>query len=224
MAAEDPLTDATQFAPKPTRPVRAPTRLAGALLAAALLLTAAGAMWLTLNRRPPPPVLGQLPAWSLTSHTDAHIGSETLRGKVWVASFFFTSCTTICPKILGAMARLQGRLGAAELDVVLVSITVDPDNDTPAALARFAPKYGVIAGRWHLLSGERAAIQELVVGGFKTYMGERVQMSDDVIDISHGARLVLVDGRAQVRGHYETSAAGLDALFADAEAVVNAAD
>lgn len=214
----------TPAGPVSGHPRRSASRLGWSLLAATLLLTATGALLFTHTSRPAPPVLGELPVWSLTSHTKAAVSSDSLRGSVWVTSFFFTSCTTICPKILGAMRRVQSRVVAAELPVILTSITVDPENDTVPTLALFAPSYGVIDGRWHLLSGERQAIQQLVVDGFKTYMGERVQMSDDMVDISHGARLVLVDRRGQVRGHYETDAAGLDNLFADAKLLVDEAE
>ncbi len=193
-----------------------------ALTIATLALTAAVVWWLR-PAAPPPPVLGQVPAWTLLDASGEAFGSAQLKGRVWVASFFFTSCQSICPKILGAMAKVQTRFEADELPVLLTSITVDPQTDTPEVLAAFEPRYKIDRQRWRLLTGERPAIRALVVDGFKTYMGDKVQMSDNLVDISHGARLVLVDGQGGVRGHYETDDAGLEALFRDASAVSDTA-
>lgn len=209
---------------RPARPRRALVGVRWPLIAAAFLLVAGVAVggWLLVDRPAVPPSLGQLPDWSLVNQSGARLGSDELRGRPWVASFFFSSCQTSCPKILGAMSRLQTRLIDADLDVILTSISVDPQTDTPAVLAEFGPKYGVIDGRWHLLTGEPQAVRRVVVDGFKTFLGEKVQTSDDLIDIGHGARLVLVDGAGQVRGRYETDDAGLWALLGAARQLAQA--
>ncbi len=192
------------------------------MLGAALVVTlfVSAAVWWRSEPKPPPRDLGRVPAWQLVDAGGQDFGSEQLADKVWVASFFFTSCRTICPKILGAMARLQKRVDKAGLPVLLVSVSVDPETDTPQVLADFEPKYHIDRKRWRLLTGPRPAVRTLVVDGFKTYMGDKVQVSDNLVDISHGARLVLVDG-AVVRGHYSPDAAGLTALMDNARRLLD---
>ncbi len=172
-------------------------------------------IWLA-RKPPPPPAMGSVPTWQLTDQDNKPFGTEQLAGRAYVTSFFFTSCPSICPKIMGAMAKVQARTDA---DLKLISITVDPQTDTPAQLKSSEAKYGVDPARWRLLTGTDAAIREVVVGGFKTFVGDRKQLSDDVFDIAHGARLVLVDGDGGVRGHFATDAAGLDALVRAYEAL-----
>jgi protein SCO1 len=120
-----------------------------------------------------------------------------------------------------AMASLQARIEREEqvrrrpLDVRLVSITVDPTNDTPEVLRATALEYGADFERWTLLTGEEAAIRALVVGGLMTEMGEAEldPASANLIHISHSSRLVLVDPFGRIRGYYDTDALGLDEVF-----------
>ena len=161
----------------------------------------------------PPPVLGQLPAYSLTDQNGAAFGSEELDGHVYVVTFFFTSCVTICPKVLNAAKALQDRYKRSELDIRLVSITVDPENDTPERLKKFAEGVGADFATWTFLTGARAELEALIVGGFKTYMGEREEDADGMMDIGHGSRFVLVDQSGGVRGHYEITPLGADEVF-----------
>ncbi len=109
------------------------------------------------------------------------------------------------------------------MPVRLISITVDPDNDTPERLQEKASVYGVDAARWRLLTGSDAQLREVIVSGFKTYMGEGVKNAEGIFDIGHGARLVLVDDYGGVRGHYETNDKGRDKLFRHASQVLSAA-
>jgi len=161
----------------------------------------------------PPPVLGELPAFSLTDQDGKDFGSADLRGNVYVVTFFFTSCVTICPKVLKAAKALQDRYKRAELDIRLVSITVDPENDSPARLRKFGEEYGADFSSWTFLTGSRPELESLIVDGFKTYMGEREEGADGLMDIGHGSRFVLVDEAGGVRGHYEISPLGSDEVF-----------
>jgi len=157
--------------------------------------------------------MGQLPVWSLTDQNGKDFGSEELQGQPFIASFFFTSCTTICPRIMGGMRALQDRFVLHDMPVRLISITVDAENDTPERLLEKATAYGVDGARWRLLTGSEAELRKVIVDGFQTYMGERAKNAEGVFDIGHGARLVLVDGNGGVRGHYATTEEGRDEIF-----------
>jgi protein SCO1/2 len=162
---------------------------------------------------PPPPVLGQLPAFELVGTDGTAFGSDDLAGRVWVASFLFTRCSTICPALGRSVHSLQERYREWEVDGIhLVSITVDPEHDTPAALADFGERHGQDPAHWTLLTGEPDAVRELVVSGFLLAMGSP-ETTDGIVDVAHSGRLVLVDGRGRIRGYYDSDAEGLDEVF-----------
>jgi protein SCO1/2 len=162
----------------------------------------------------PPPVLGTIPSFSLVDPAGEAFGSDDLEGRVYVANFFFTSCTSICPPMMHAVSTLQDRFRDAGIDDVhLVSITVDPETDTPERLAEYAARFGVDSGRWTLLTGEIDTIRRVAVEGFKTALGERAEVEGGFFDIAHSGKLVLVDGRGRIRGYYDYDALGMDELF-----------
>ena len=97
------------------------------------------------RRQPPEDIddLGVVPAWSMTAEDGKPIGTAQLQGKTWVVNFLFTSCPTSCPPLARATARLQERIRAllpkGEVPPVqIVSISVDPETDTPPVLAKMS--------------------------------------------------------------------------------------
>lgn len=119
----------------------------------------------------PPPVLSQLPEFSLVGVDGKPFGSGELRGQVYVANFFFTSCRSICPAIMKGMARLQDGFTQRNITGIrLVSISVDPGYDTPEVLGAYGTEMGVDPLRWTLLTGDPDDVRRLVVDGFKTPM------------------------------------------------------
>jgi protein SCO1/2 len=171
---------------------------------------------------PPPPVLWQVPAFSLVASDGRPFGSDELRGHVYVASFFFTRCPSICPTLMKGMATLQRRFRDGDLDSVrLVSISVDPDHDTPERLRAALPGYGVDSSRWALLTGPRDRVRALAVDGFRVALGEPQATDAGILDIAHAAKLLLVDGNGALRGLYDSDALGLDEVFWRARRLVD---
>ena len=150
-----------------------------------------------------PEVLLQLPEFALVDQDGQPFTLASMHGKVWVAGFIFTSCPSVCPKISRAMLDLQQRYARNGVDVELVSFSVDPDNDTPAVLKRYAENLGADESRWRFVTGDRAAMEALVVGGFKTAM-DRATRTDkiEMYDIAHSEKLALIDGAGGIRGFY----------------------
>ena len=111
-------------------------------------------------------VLWPVPDFSLTERSGRRVALADLRGTVWIANFIYTHCTDTCPLQSAAMARLQADL-SSEPDVRLVSITVDPDQDTPDVLAEYATRFGADRDRWLFLTGEKKIIYALAQGGFR---------------------------------------------------------
>jgi protein SCO1/2 len=162
----------------------------------------------------PPPVMGKIPAFSLVDQDGERFGSADLEGRVYVANFFFTSCATICPPMMRAVSTLQNRYRDEGVDEIhLVSITVDPETDTPERLTEYAARFDADPGRWTLLTGDLEEIRRVAVEGFRTAMGDRVEVAEGFFDIAHAGKLVLVDTQGRIRGYYDYDALGLDELY-----------
>ncbi len=180
------------------------------LTGAALWLGVIGAAlapfaWNLNHPRPPPlPVLAKLPAFQLTDEHGRHFGSAELAGKVWLASFIYTRCDTICPAITAKMRRVQETTADLAPRFQLVSISVDPEYDTPTRLAAYAKDHGAEPGRWTFLTGEEQAVKETVVDGLKVMMEKQKKEDGRLEGIFHGSHLVLVDGQGRIRGYYDS--------------------
>jgi len=109
--------------------------------------------------------LGEVPDFALLDRSGQQVSKADLLGKVWIASLIFTRCVDECPLVSSQMARLQDAF-AAERDVRLVSITVDPAYDTPEVLTRYAQRFAAQPERWFFLTGDKATIYRLVREGF----------------------------------------------------------
>jgi len=198
-------------------------RLSPAWLLFAALALAIPVAPLLLKQKPAAlPDLGRLPAFSLTDERGRPFGRDDLLGKVWVADFVFTSCSDACPRLTQRMRSLQDRLDPHGR-VGLLSISVDPERDTPEKLRAYGEAYGARGDQWRFLTGSPTEVQRTVVKGFKMAMAkvpaqDQVRESDDELraqafDILHGDRMVLVDSDAHIRGYYVADDAGLAAVL-----------
>jgi len=198
--------------------------VAAGLVLAALAFTVGLVAVLSRLASPQPaplPVLGKLPEFRLVDSRERAFGSAELRDRAWVAHFFFTRCVTICPRLVASVGRLDQRYREAGIDAVhLVGISVDPEHDTPERLRDYERDHGIDPQRWPLLTGDPEVIESLVVDGFHTAMGEPMPIGDDLIDITHSAKLVLVDGEGRIRGYYDSDEAGRELLFRDSTALL----
>jgi protein SCO1/2 len=166
-----------------------------------------------------PMVLGGVPAFTLTDQRGQPFGSRELAGKVWVADFIFTSCQGVCPLLSERMAEIGKRARHLGPDFHLVSISVDPDRDTPARLAEYGARYGANPIAWSFLTGPEQAIQATVVDGFKVGAGKErspgaaADGGAGFWEIFHGENLVLVDRQLRIRGYFPATAEGVDKLM-----------
>jgi len=122
-------------------------------------------------------IFGTVPDFSLPERGGRRITLAEIRGKVWIVNFIYTHCTDTCPLQSARMAQLQAEF-SAEPDLRLVSITVDPEQDTPQVLAEYAGRFGADRDRWLFLTGEKKALYTLALEGFRLSVadpGETVQ-------------------------------------------------
>ena len=218
------MSETSLSTPRPGRLKLSPAWLLFAALALAIPIAP-----MLVSRRPPAlPQLGDLPQFSLTDQRGRPFGRADLQGKVWVADFVFTSCADACPRLTRQMRALQDRLDPHGR-IGLLSISVDPERDTPERLRQFGETYGAREDLWRFLTGSPTEVERTVVKGFRIAMAkmpatEAAPRSDDelraeAIDILHGDRFVLVDARAKIRGYYVADDAGIAAVLRDARAL-----
>ena len=144
------------------------------------------------------------------------VTQDDLADRVWIGSFIFTRCPLSCPRISSVMKSLQEKLAGSQ--VLLVSLSVDPDHDTPAVLADYARRFGADADHWWFLTGDRASIYELIRDRFKLTVMENpaTDPASQGESILHSDRLALVD-RGRIIGLFDSNdPAALDSLLAQA--------
>jgi protein SCO1/2 len=134
-----------------------------------------------------------------------------LRGKVWVADIIFTRCAGPCPIMTRHMADLQAAL-PADSPVELVTLTTDPEFDTPPVMKNYAQRFGANLDRWMFLTGTKKEIANLAAVGLKLSAVEikpedRTAPEDLFI---HSTIFVVVDKQARLRGVYQTTGPDVD--------------
>lgn len=166
-----------------------------------------GAALAGCRRKEALPELGSIPPFSLVDAEGKAFAGSSLEGKLWVADFFFTNCPGPCPRMSNQLKRVQAETAGLK-DLRLVSITVDPDRDTPEVLAAYGKRYGAEAGRWIFLTGRKDTIKNLMSEAFYLGFADNLQ--------EHSTRFVLVDQRMKIRGFYDSFAKeGIDQLIKD---------
>lgn len=152
------------------------------------------------------PVYGSVPEFQLTDQHGQSWGSDRLHGRVWMASFLFTRCPTICPRLTQKIGEVQHRSRAAGDAFHLVSFSVDPEYDTPPVLLEYSRKYRASQGMWTFLTGAPGEVEKTVVEGMKISMGRSGTFEESLVDpnsIFHGTKVALIDQHMQIRGYYD---------------------
>lgn len=165
------------------------------------------------------PVIAQVADFTLTNQLDRPVRLADLRGQVWVADIIFTRCPGPCATMTKRMSELQGLL-PANAPVKLVSLTTDPEHDTPRVLASYAQRFGADSNRWHFLTGPKAELVKLAVGGLKLTAldkDEAARTSPNDLFI-HSTIFVVVDRRGRLRAAFEC----LDNILTEEETAAGA--
>lgn len=139
--------------------------------------------------------------FALTTQTGDTLRDTDLQGRVHVASFLFTRCTDVCPRMVQQLSKVQTAIGQAD-DVRLVSYSVTPDLDTPAVLATFGRQHGIDPARWALLTGPAGAIYDLARTSYFADDPRPVPSTSGAPQFLHTEKVLLVDGEGHLRGVY----------------------
>jgi protein SCO1/2 len=205
-----------------------PTMLkVGIVLALGLVVAAGVGIWY-LGRPAPLPDLGSTPTYELTNQDGQAVKSSDLLGQLQVVSFIWTNCTDICPLVTTEMKTLQVALETKNLakEVHLVSISVDPERDTPEVLKAYAQGYGADPARWQFLTGPIDVVRGAVVTGYHIPMekgpigGHSAHGGPGDYNVSHSGKIALVDKAGVIRGWYDGTSLDRDRLLADLQSLL----
>lgn len=153
----------------------------------------------------PPPVVGDVPPFTLIDQDGRPFGRNELLGRVTIANLFCTECGSASPEVMKGMRRIEDAYKDRGIDrIVLLSISTDPGADTLERLREYARAIGAEPGRWTFLTGDAGAAHDLAVGVFK--------------DTSRP--LVLIDQQGRIRGWYAADEMGLDEVYNRAQHVL----
>ncbi len=181
-----------------------------ALLIGVLVLWAPGKGDTSIGTLLDPPL--ETPAFSLQAHDGRAVQWSDYRGKYVVMTFLYTSCRDVCPLTAHKLSQVHQKLGADAARVAFVTVTVDPERDTPQAIQAFSEKWGM-AGKWDYLTGSEESLAPL----WKAYfVGEvRQEAIADAADpartaegayaVDHTSPVHVIDPQGRGRLAYSTA-------------------
>jgi protein SCO1 len=157
------------------------------------------------------PVIGPVADFTLTNQDGKVTTLADLTNRVWVADIIFTRCAGPCPVITGHMKSLQDALPKSS-GALLVTLSTDPDYDTPALMKRYGEHFGADFSRWLFLTGTKPEIGALGHGSLKlsAVSVPRAEQTGAVDLFIHSTIFVLVDKHARLRGSFETVGEDVD--------------
>lgn len=194
--------------------------------------------------------IGPAPSFALRDQLGRPVSDADLRGKVVLADFIYTTCTDICPVLTAQMASLRTRLADESLlgdDVVLLSISVDPTRDTPEVLKAYSEPFAADPTNWFFLTGDEAAIRQVVVDGFMLGVEVMEAAAQDAAaheagtahsrgdghtdghgagyggdyEVSHSGRFVVIDRDWQIRAYHDSAELDLNVLVRQLRALAD---
>lgn len=141
----------------------------------------------------------KIPFFVFTNEHGKHVTSRDLKGKVWIADFFFTSCRTICPLMTTNLKKLSLATRDLSEHIQYISFTIDPERDSPATLRRYKKHYGIQTNNWTFLSGDEEKTHLLGIENFQIFAGRDEESQGG---FAHSGAFTLVDKEGFVRGVY----------------------
>lgn len=140
-------------------------------------------------------VVGPAPKFQLIDQNNKSISNKDYDGKVYVVEFFFSTCPSICPVMNKNMVDIQNEF-FGNPNFGIVSITIDPENDTPKVLKSHAETLGAKSANWHFLTGDKKYIYDIANKGFNLYAGENSKANGG---FEHSGLFALIDKKGNIR-------------------------
>lgn len=139
--------------------------------------------------------IGPAPKFELVNQDNVKISNQTYKGKVYVLEFFFTTCPSICPKMNMSMLEIE-KTFFGNPNFGIVSISIDPEHDTPAVLKSHRELLGVKSSNWNFLTGDKEYIFGLSNKGFNLYAGQNSNVKGG---FEHSGLFALIDKNGNIR-------------------------
>lgn len=154
--------------------------------------------------------------FSFQNQDNKTITENDVKGKIYVAEYFFTTCRSICPIMNRQMLRVQKAI-KGNTNIKILSFTVDPSVDTVAQMKSYATSHNYVEGQWHFLTGKKQDLYALARKSFFVLKPAEAQnLGDAGSDFIHTNNFVLVDGQGRIRGYYDgTNPKEVTTLIAD---------
>ncbi|MFS0783014.1 SCO family protein [Bacillus sp. 1P06AnD] len=164
-----------------------------ALMAVLFLLTGCGGQ---IDNR-----LGwEVSHFSYIDQNGKRLSLEDLKGKIWIADFVFTSCSTVCPPMTANMEKLRKAVAKEDKDVRFISFTVDPEMDTPMKLKQFKAAFTDEREKWSFLTGyTQVEIEQFSRESFKAL----VKKEEGTDQVNHGTYFYLIDKEGKIVRYYK---------------------
>lgn len=166
--------------------------------------------FLLVDRPIPPPFFGNAPILNLTDQNDIQITNEDLVGKTTLVNFIFTRCKDVCPALTNKIQHIETQLQHSE-DVIILSISVDPEFDTPSVLNEYAARFSIQNPNWHFTTGESQSIRDLMSEFQLAY--QILENDADNPNILHSEKIILIDPNQELRGFYSSDQEGIHDLL-----------
>ena len=152
------------------------------------------------------------PGFALTDQNGNQISNEDLRGQIVLYNFTYTNCAE-CSQTDEVMAQVQNRLdevAAEDIPIKLITISVDPEHDTPDVLTEYAQSLNANPEQWVFATGSPAMLKSVIGGGFSLFYQQR---EDGTFDLDPG--FMLIDGNGIMRAEYRTAVPKIDIMLRD---------
>lgn len=137
--------------------------------------------------------------FAFTDQRGRTITREDVQGKIFVVDFFFTTCKGICPQMSSELTHVQEAF-AGDPEVMILSHTVNPEEDSVAVMAAYAESYAANPEQWLFLTGEKKALYDQAR---KSYMLSVAPGDGGEHDFIHSEDLILVDNYGRIRGVFD---------------------
>lgn len=147
------------------------------------------------------------------------ISTDSLKGKIHVANFIFTTCGSICPRMTDHL-NIIGKKYETDKNIILISFTVMPWIDTPSVLKKYKINKGIKKSNWHFLTGNKSKIYKLARQSY--FAEEKIGYTKDSLEFLHTEHLLLIDKDLRIRGIYNGTIKGeMYQLITDIEKLKN---
>lgn len=140
--------------------------------------------------------------FAFTNQLGQSVTNKNVAGKIYVANFFFTSCSSICPQMMSNLAKVQHTF-TNDSSVVILSHSVTPTRDDVPTLAKYAATNHIDSKSWWLLTGDKEAIYKMARQSY--FADDESGYTKNINEFLHTENLVLIDRKGRIRGVYNGS-------------------